>query len=214
MFRPHRLYFCSKRFDRLNEQDLRRLGKSYTPKQQDLEADHTAVVFSMSPFNPSEQEDSEASGVVVRKTDHLWEVEVPSTFKSAYHLIEGAQEKAKDRSLRTWVRNRLRRYLKMPSMDLTIQTSALDNIVWLMKQESPCWAEPGPKAEQIRVKLMAALHELRHANPTLATNVAEYFQKDGEYSAEFVEAAFRGEKTYTHDKWCDPEFHAGVQTNS
>lgn len=173
MKHPNRLYFCVKDFAR----------------------------FGTTPFPLSEERASSCSGVIHKMTTFLWEVESPSTFRDSHWLTDSPSDKVTGKTMRTFLRWRLRRYLKDEKAEVMVRKSPFDASTWLFKQEKPCWADPGPAADQLRTRLMRAMHELNHYHPTLAATVTEYFKKvEDPYTPALLESAFKGEERYGYDR--------------
>lgn len=173
MKHPNRLYFCVKEFAR----------------------------FGTTPFPLSEEKASSCSGVIHKMTPFLWEVESPSTFRDSHWLTDSPSDKVTGKTMRTFLRWRLRRYLKDEKIDVMVRKSPFDASTWLFKQEKPCWADPGPAAENLRTRLMRSMHELNHFHPTLAATVMEYFTRvEDPYTPGLLGAAFKGVEKYEYDR--------------
>ena len=166
--------------------------------------------FSVSPFPLSEEKASDCSGILHKMTPFLWEVEGPSTYRDAHWLVETPSSKATGKTMRTFLRWRLRRYLKDEKAEVMVRKSPFDNCAWLFTRENPCYAEGGEQANVLRTKLMRAVHELHHFHPALAATVLEYWGKrsdivkDDTYTIEIVKAAIGGAETFTPDPVCLP----------
>jgi hypothetical protein len=186
MKHPSRLFFC---VQRINE---------------DTPIEEKPKLFSVKPFSLSEERASFCSGVIHQTTPFLWEVESPSTFRDAHYLTDEPSAKMTGKTVRTFIRWRLRSYLRTNAVEVTVRKSPFDRACWLFKQEKPCWAEPGPQATQLRTKLMRAIHELNHFHPALAATVKEFFKEDTEYTLRVIEAAVRGLESFEHDPTTDP----------
>lgn len=173
MKHPNRLYFCVRKFAK----------------------------FGTTPFPLSEEKESSCSGVIHKMTPFLWEVESPSTFRDSYWLTDCPSDKMTGKTMRTFLRWRLRRYLRDEKLEVMVRKSPFDASTWLFHQEKPCWADPGPAADKLRTRLMRAMHELNHYHPALAATVTEHFKKEEDpYTPSLLDAAFNGEEKYEYDR--------------
>jgi len=189
MRHPSRLFFC--------------VGKHIVDPEKPAEGDNVRSFpkFSVETFLPSEISGCEAMGHMREiKPRKLWEIQSPSTFRDAFWLSDEPEAKLKGNTSQLYLRWRLGRYLKCPGVELRVQSSPFDVCTAFFRRLNPWWGEPGPAAEDLRAKLMAAIHQLHQVNPVLVETITEHFRRKGDgYTPGLIVAAIQGENEHIHD---------------
>ena len=158
--------------------------------------------FSIKPFSPTEESEASCSGVVHKMGSQLWEVESAQTWRDAQWLYEkpSAQSKPWAKTMRTFLRWRLRRYLKDETVELNVRKNPFEGVLWFFHAE-PVFGYPEPKALEYRERLMRTLKELSIHNPSALKSTMDFFKRPptDEYILGLIEAALKGETVYKDD---------------
>ena len=158
--------------------------------------------FSVRPFTPTEEAEASCAGVVHKTGAKLWEVESAQTWRDAQWLYEkpSAQSKPWAKTMRTFLRWRLRRYLKDETVELNVRKNPFEGVLWFFHVE-PTFGLPDPKAVEYRGRLMRTVKELSIHNPSALKEIVAHHTKPpaDAYILGLIINAVRGETTYKDD---------------